>query len=173
MLNELIKSGESEVQVIVFKLGSEEYAVPITVLQEIIMLQKATRIPKSVSYITGVINLRGTILPVIDGRKKFKLESVEEIDQANQRIMILEVDGDTVGLIVDSVAEVVRLQVESIDPPPVDFEEGGDIFWGIGKYQERLLILLNCEKILTINEDSSAEVFNKVTETIKQSKAVS
>ena len=71
MLEDLIKSGQKEIQVIIFKLGSEEYAVPISCVQEIIMPQKATRIPKSPLYVEGVINLRGNIIPVIDGKKTF------------------------------------------------------------------------------------------------------
>ena len=78
MLEELIKSGQKDIQVILFKLGNEEYAVPINCVQEIIMPQQATRIPKSPKYVEGVINLRGNIVPVIDGKKKFLLKENTE-----------------------------------------------------------------------------------------------
>jgi len=173
MLEDLIKSGQKEIQVIIFKLGSEEYAVPINFVQEIIMPQKATRIPKSPKYVEGVINLRGNIIPVIDGKKKFLLKNKQDISLVDKRIMVLEVENETTGLIVDSVNEVINLTISEIEPPPIDLEENTEIFCGIGKYNERLLILINSEKFMAINDDEKKiEAFNKVTEVIKKAQSV-
>ena len=173
MLEDLIKSGQKEIQVIIFKLGSEEYAVPINVVQEIIMPQKATRIPKSPKYVEGVINLRGNIVPVIDGKKKFLLKEKSGNSTIDKRIMVLEVENETTGLIVDSVNEVINLNVSEIEPPPIDLEENTEIFCGIGKYNNRLLILINSEKFMTIHEEAKKiEAFSKVTDVIKKARAV-
>ena len=171
MLEDLIKSGQKEIQVIIFKLGSEEYAVPINVVQEIIMPQKATRIPKSPKYVEGVINLRGNIVPVIDGKKKFLLKEKSENSTIDKRIMVLEVENETTGLIVDSVNEVINLNISEIEPPPIDLEENTEIFCGIGKYNNRLLILINSEKFMAINEEAKKiEAFSKVTEVITKAR---
>lgn len=173
MLEDLIKSGQKELQVIIFKLGSEEYAVPINCVQEIIMPQKATRIPKSPGYVDGVINLRGNIIPVIDGKKKFNLKEKKGSDIIDKRIMILEVEDETTGLIVDNVNEVINLTISEIEPPPIDLEQNTEIFCGIGKYDNRLLILINSEKFMAINDDDKKiEEFAKVTDAIKKSKSV-
>ncbi|MEI8388386.1 MAG: chemotaxis protein CheW [bacterium] len=169
MLEDLIKSGQKEIQVIIFKLGSEEYAVPISCVQEIIMPQKATRIPKSPLYVEGVINLRGNIIPVIDGKKKFLLKDKQDNSLIDKRIMILEVESETTGLIVDNVNEVINLNISEIEPTPIDLAENAEIFCGIGKYNNRLLILINSEKFMAINdEEKKIEAFVKVTEVIKK-----
>jgi len=173
MLDELIKSGQEEIQLIIFKLGSEEYAVPINCIQEIILPQKATRIPKSPMYVAGVINLRGNIIPVIDGKKKFHLENSSKQISDDERIMVLEVENEISGLVVDAVDEVITLKVTDIEPPPIDMETGSDIFWGIVKHENRLLILVNSEKFLDINDEEKETVktFNKITEVVKRAKA--
>lgn len=172
MLEELIKLGQKELQVIIFKLGSEEYAVPINRVQEIIMPQKATRIPKSPKYVEGVINLRGNIIPVIDGKKKFLLKEIMEQNSIDKRIMILEVENETTGLIVDNVNEVINLTIQEIEPTPIDLAENTEIFCGIGKYNNRLLILINSDKFMSItDEEKKIEVFTKVTEVIKKAQS--
>lgn len=168
MLEDLIKSGQKEIQVIVFKLGNEEYAVPIDCVQEIIMPQKATRIPKSQPYTEGVINLRGNIIPVTDGKKKFQIKDTFH-EAGSTRIMIIETSDETVGLIVDSVNEVIKLNISEIEPPPVDLKEKTEIFWGIGKNDNKLLILINAEKFMSLDEEEkNVNTFNKVTEIIKR-----
>lgn len=169
MLEDILNPGQKELQVIIFKLGSEEYAVPINCVQEIIMPQKATRIPKSPDYVEGVINLRGNIIPVIDGKKKFNLKNNLEKQIIDKRIMILELEEETIGLTVDNVNEVINLNVDEIEPPPIDLAENAEIFFGIGKYNNRLLILINSEKFMAIEEqEKKIEAFSKVTEVIKQ-----
>ena len=170
MNNDNLNFGEDEIQIISFKLGNEEYAVPITSVQEIIMLQNSTRIPKSPIFVEGVINLRGHIIPVIDGRKKFQLELDEERDPIEARIMILEINGEISGLIVDAVTEVVHLKKEDIEPPPIEKDDESNFLMGIGKYNDRLLILVNHEKFLDFSEVQDLTRISNVTQAIKQAK---
>lgn len=173
MLDELIKSGQNEIQIIIFKLGSEEYGVPINNVQEIILPQKSTRIPKSPVYVDGFINLRGNIISIIDGKKKFKLKEIAENNLNDKRIIVLEVEEEISGLIVDGVNEVITLNISDIEPPPIDLEEHSDIFWGIGKYDNRLLILINTEKFMAFNEDEkNIDAFKKVTNAVKEAQVV-
>lgn len=170
MLEELKKSGQKEIQVIIFKLGGEEYAIPINSVQEIILLQNITRIPKSPEYILGFINLRGTIIPVTDGKKKFNLDKNINNLEKDIRIMVVETEAETSGLLVDGVNEVVTLEVKEIESLPIDMEENADIFWGIGKYNGRLLILVEPEKFMSI-EDGARDIQNCVSKTAEAVKS--
>lgn len=152
-MNEL-KFEKEELQLIVFKLGNEEYTVPIESVQEIIMPQTATHLPKAPNFMEGVINLREHIIPVIDGRKKFDM-AVN--NSANTRIIVLELKNHTIGLIVDSVSEVVHLKTNLIEPSPVEIGENNEFILGVGKYKERLLILLDPDKFLDTQETQSIE----------------
>ena len=149
---ELLESGQAEIQIIIFKLGSEEYAVPITCVQEIIMNQEKTRIPKSPSFVEGVINLRGQIIPVIDGKKQFNLAALKNETNLDERIMVIESNDQTIGMIVDEVSEVIHLAVDDIELPPVEATDQNDYIWGVGKYHERLFILVDPEKFLNFNQ---------------------
>ena len=159
-----------ELQLIAFKLGNEEYTVPIESVQEIIMPQQTTHIPKSPRFVEGIINLRGHIIPVIDGRKRFDIEVSE--NNADTRIIVLELDDHTVGLIVDSVSEVVHLKKSSVEPTPIENAENSFIV-GVGKHQDRLLLLLDASKILDTKETENlkqtlemAKKVSKLQETI-------
>ncbi len=171
MLDELIQEGQKEIQMIVFKLGQEEYSVPIKTIQEIIMPQQYTRIPSSPVFVEGVINLRGHIIPIINGRKKFNMQTTEEseIAEKNRRIMVVEVYKEAVGLIVDSVTEVIYLNVDNIESPPIELEDESDFLWGVGKHEERLLILLNPDKLLSLNNHSILSDFTLISDNIRQS----
>jgi len=160
---------QKEVQMIVFKLGKEEYSVPIMSVQEIIMKQTPTHIPRSPGWVEGVINLRGRIIPIIDGKKKFSLEGKNE-NTNNARIMVLDVEHEIIGLIVDEVSEVIHLKTEDIEPTPVDVGEDNDFLWGVGKYNNRLLILINPQKFLSHSEIYDLKKLAKVTESIQQTR---
>ena len=160
---------QTELQMIVFQLDKGEYAVPITSIQEIIMPQTTTKIPKSPHFVEGVINLRGHIIPIIDGRKKFQMEVISKISNET-RIMVLDVNQEIIGLVVDAVSEVIHLQTAEIEPPPVDVGEDSDFLLGVGKFQNRLLILLNLKNFLDIDEASSLKNLTKVVESINQAK---
>ena len=139
-----------ELQLVVFRLAQEEYGLPITKVQEINRLVPITKLPQTPSFVEGVINLRGRIIPVIDLRKRFQLGEKEESDDT--RIIIVEVDGQTVGVTVDQVTEVVRLPGNAVEPPPPAFILEAQYVNGVGKLDNRLLILLNIDKILTSQE---------------------
>lgn len=141
-----VESKTDILQLVSFNLGNEEYAVDILKVQEINRMVEITTIPNAPSYVEGVINLRGKVIPVINLRKKFGFES-KEMD-AHSRIIVVDV-GNTVGLIVDSVSEVLRLSSDTVEPPPrMTGNSSADYILGIGKLKDRLLILLDIETLL-------------------------
>ena len=134
-------------QLVTFSLGGEEYAVDILKVQEINRMKEITRVPNAASYVEGVINLRGKVMPVIDLRKKFGLDSKE--NDAQSRIMIIDVQGMTIGLVVDAVSEVLRIPSDIVDPtPPVASEAGTEFITGIAKLEDRLIILLDMDRLI-------------------------
>lgn len=154
MSNELTLAGagsDEELQVVTFHLGKEEFAVPILQIQEINRLVEITKVPKSPEFVEGVINLRGKVIPIIDLRKRFGL-SLAELSRYS-RVVVVNMDGRMVGLIVDSVSEVLRLSQGSVEPPPpVVAGIDSEYIRGLGKLEGRLLILLDLSKILTRDE---------------------
>lgn len=141
----------SELQMVVFKLGQEEYGIPITQVQEINRLTSPTKIPNSPAFVEGVINLRGKIIPILDLRKRFGLAQVDYSEES--RIVVVEIGGNTVGVTVDSVNEVLRLPSANIEPTPsIVAGIGAEYLNGVGKINDRLLILLDLNKILSQNE---------------------
>lgn len=147
-------------QLVVFNLANEEYGVSITQVQEIIRQQENTRIPGMPSFIDGVINLRGKIIPIIDLRDRFGLPKKEGDDRT--RIVVVEVSTQTVGLVVDSVSEVLHLTEEAINAlPPTMTNINAEFIKGVGKTERRLIILLELEKILSDLEKITLEKINK------------
>ncbi|HWR08773.1 chemotaxis protein CheW [Sporomusa sp.] len=141
---------DQELQLVVFRLAREEYGLPITKVQEINRLVPITKLPQTPAFMEGIINLRGRIIPVVDLRKRFQLEVSNYNDDS--RIIIVEVAGQTVGIIVDSVTEVVRLAAVSVEPPPPTFILDAKYIQGVGKLEDRLLILLEIDQVLTSQE---------------------
>lgn len=148
-----------ELQLVVFRLAREEYGLPITRVQEINRVAPITKLPQTPLFMEGIINLRGRIIPVIDLRKRFQLEVTEHTD--NTRIIIVEVNGQTIGVIVDAVNEVVRLEQEQIEPPPPSFVLDAQYIHGVGKVDGRLLILLNINAVLSSQEEIELKEFNR------------
>ncbi len=146
----------SELQLVTFLLGDEEYGVPISQIQEIDRLSKITKVPKAAQFVEGVTNLRGEVIPVLDTRKRFKLETKASDDRS--RIIIVELGGIKTGLIVDSVREVLSLPKKDIAPPPDAIHSGIDqnFISGIGKVDsgKRMVVLLDVEKILSKPEQA-------------------
>ncbi|WP_407307306.1 chemotaxis protein CheW [Desulfosporosinus sp. SB140] len=137
----------AEEQLVTFSLGSEEFGVNIMLVQEIIRIPPITRVPKAPSYVEGVINLRGNVIPVVSLRNRFGMDRVEETDLS--RIIVLQVDSKVFGIRVDGVTEVLRLDSESIEPPPpVALGMDSQFIRGVGKIGDRLLILLELEHIM-------------------------
>ncbi|MDD2586598.1 MAG: chemotaxis protein CheW [Syntrophomonadaceae bacterium] len=148
-----------EIQLVVFLLKQDdmvsEYGVPITQVHEIIPMTRPTKLPQSPDFVEGIINLRGRIIPIIDLKKRFAMGNSNIT--AETRSVVVEVEGQTVGVIVDEVSEVLRLPTDSIEPPP-DLVGGitAEYLTGVGKLEDRLLILLNMDKIL--NDGEKAEL---------------
>ncbi len=140
-----------EKQLVAFRLHNEEFGVEITDVREIVKVGHITRLPHVADYIEGVTNLRGEVIPVISLRKRFGLEAQENTQDS--RIIMLEVNGSMVGFIVDSVTETLRLSEDAIEPPPSNIAGlKAHYLAGVGKLQDRLLILLEVDKILTSEE---------------------
>ena len=137
----------AEEQLVTFSLGSEEFAVDIMRVQEIIRIPPITRVPKAPEYVEGVINLRGNVIPVVSLRNRFGMPRVEETDLS--RIIVLQVHTKVFGIRVDAVTEVLRLDSESIEPPPpIALGMDSQLIRGVGKIGERLLILLELDQIM-------------------------
>ncbi|TFB23191.1 purine-binding chemotaxis protein CheW [Filobacillus milosensis] len=136
---------------IVFQLKDEYYGVPVNVVGSIERIQRITRVPNTPSFIKGVINLRGVVTPIIDLRERFNMEPEEYSEQT--RIIIVHLDGIDVGLIVDGANDVVDLNQDAIEPPPeVIGQVSVDYIKGVSKNDNRLLILLNLERVLSTEE---------------------
>jgi purine-binding chemotaxis protein CheW len=134
-------------QLVTFNLDNEEYAVDILKVQEINRMTEITRVPNSPSYVEGVVNLRGKVIPVVNIRMKFNLPERET--DARSRIMIMDIQGITMGVVVDSVSEVLRIPVGIVDPaPPMASSIGVEYIKGIAKFDDRLIILLDLDTML-------------------------
>jgi len=142
---------KNEVKLVVFKLADEEFGAPINQVYEILRLVEITRVPRAPRFIEGVINLRGKVIPVLDLRRRFELPMTTPPEQ--QRIMEVEVEGQIIGMIVDAVTEVISLPVDAIEPPPPMIADiAGDYLTGVGKLPGRIIIMLNFDKILSMQE---------------------
>ncbi|EGO64146.1 chemotaxis protein CheW [Acetonema longum] len=139
-----------ELQLVIFKLDKEEYGLPITKVQEINKMVSITKLPHTPVFVEGIINLRGRVIPIVDLRKRFQLSASDHNEDS--RIIIIEISGQTLGVIVDAVTEVVRLQANNVEPPPPAFILDSQYIHGVGKLEDRLIILLNLDKILTTQE---------------------
>lgn len=145
-------------QLVGFRLGAELFGVDILKVQDINRMMAVTKIPHSPEFVEGVINLRGTILPVIDLRKRFGLEECDYTKSS--RIVVVDVSGQKVGFVVDAVEEVLRVPGNTIEPPPpIVSGIDSDYIEGVGKLKdakngnaERLLILLNLDQVLNNEE---------------------
>jgi purine-binding chemotaxis protein CheW len=143
-------------QFLTFTLGDEEYGIDILKVQEIKGYSAVTRIPRAPSYVKGMMNLRGTIVPVIDLRSKFGLE-LKECDQFTVIIVVL-VRGRTLGMIVDTVSDVLNIARSDVHATP-DFSTSIDTSFisGMGKSANKLIILVNVEKVLGVDELQALE----------------
>lgn len=148
-------SGEQhEEQLVVFLLAEEAYGLDIATVQEIIPWQAVTRVPRTPSFVEGIINLRGNVIPVIDLRKRFELSHGEPRQGA--RIVVVEIATLVVGLVVDGVSEVLRVTARQIEAPPAVISGVDTAFIrGVAKTGDRLVILLDADRILDFEEQSA------------------
>ena len=145
---------QDEQQLVVFDLSSEAYGVDIGAVREIIRLQDITKVPRTPEFVEGVINLRGKVIPVVDLRKRFGLPAEEESKE--NRIVVVDIGAQDIGVIVDAVTEVLRIATESVEPPAsVITTADSEYLLGIAKLDSRLIILLDLEQVLTQAEHNS------------------
>jgi purine-binding chemotaxis protein CheW len=138
---------EPELHLVVFRLGREEYAVPIGLVREVVRVADITRVPHAPAHVRGVMNLRGRILPVVEIRSRLGLESAELT--AASRVVVVEVNRRTVGLLVDAVAQVTRLGERLVATPPEEVRSaGGEAVTGVARLGNRLLVLLDLARLL-------------------------
>ena len=156
MAQAVVDTSRSEQQLVVFDLDSEAYGVDIGAVREIIRLQEITRVPRTPDFVEGVINLRGKVIPVVDLRKRFMLPVAEQND--DNRIVVIDIGGQDIGVVVDAVTEVLRILSESVEPPSsVITTADSDYLMGICKLESRMIILLDLERVLSEEEKSVLE----------------
>lgn len=138
-------------QLVVFRLAKEFYGVDIAAVDGIIKMQEITRVPHTPAFVEGVTNLRGTVLPVIDLRKRFGLP-MSEMDR-DTRIVVVNMESMKVGMVVDAVSEVLTLPEGSVEPPsPIVTSVDTTYIKGIAKIEKRLVILVELSKVLDTEE---------------------
>lgn len=151
------KNTSEEIQVVMFSLANEEFAAKTNQIREITKMIEITKMPKAPSFIEGVMNLRGQVIAVIDLAKQLGLPTSEWGEET--RNMVVDMDGNIVGMIVDAVTEVLKISKENIDPTPPLIESRIDTRYieGIGKLEDRLFVLLDLKKVLSLEEVESVE----------------
>lgn len=143
---------------VVFRLAGEDYGVDVARVHEINQAPQITRVPGAPPFVEGVINLRGRVIPVVDLRRRFGLPTGERT--RDTRIVVAEVAGQTIGMLVDSVTEVLRIAQAQVEPPsPLVATIESDYLRGIAKLPDRLVILLDVDRILTLAERSALGEF--------------
>jgi len=151
-------SGQT-MQVVSFALAKEEYGVDISQVQEINRMVAITHVPRAPHFMEGVINLRGQLIPIIDLRTRFGMPRAE--NTKNTRIVVTEIGTKRVGMVVDSVSEVLRIPIEQIEDAP-DMIAGVDTEYirGVGKLGDRLIIMLDLARVISGNEKSALETLD-------------
>jgi purine-binding chemotaxis protein CheW len=166
-LDATVTAAGHDQEMIVFRVQAQEYAVPIHVVQEIILLQRPTRIPNAPCYVEGIINLRGKIVPVIDAAKRLGLANNSVLDQyqltavgeeaeknaraleiCDDRIIVFQIGTDTFGMVVDAVSEVLTIKHTAISQPPQELSQRERFVTGIGNHDNRLLIMLDPSRMI-------------------------
>ena len=149
-------------QVVSFRLGDEEYGVDIMTVQEIILVGCITQVPEVPEHVLGVINLRGSVIPILNLRRRFGM--VEQPSNDATRIVVMNLAGRTVGVVVDGVSELLRLSREDVAPTPASLVGAGkDYVTGLARRKERLLVLLDMARLLV-----GSELSNTFKETNKE-----
>ncbi len=148
-------SGE-RVQVVSFRLGTEEYGVDIAQVQEIIRMVEITHVPRAPRFMEGVINLRGQLIPIIDLRTRFGMNRIDATKSS--RIVVTDIGTKRVGMIVDSVSEVLNIPIENIeDAPEMIAGIGTEYIQGVGKVGDRLIIMLDLTMVITSDDKRDLE----------------
>lgn len=149
-----------ELQLVTFHIGDEEFAIDILNIQGINRMVEITKVPNSPDFVKGIINLRGQVIPIIDLRIRMGLP--QKVYDKDTRFIVVEIINKTIGFIVDNVNEVLRINSNITEPPPELVKNvRSEFITAVGKLEDRLLILLDIEKILTDNEK---EIISNFTE---------
>ena len=140
------RSDHPVIQLVGFRLDEEDYAIAITKIQEIILMKPITRIPQVPDFIEGLINLRGSVIPIVNLRKRFGITAREVDDET--RIIVVNVHDKTVGCVVDAVTQVMRINREQIQPPPLSvLSMAHQYISGLARLEDRLLIILDIDRL--------------------------
>lgn len=154
-------NGNELLQLVSFHVGDEEFGLDILRVQEIIRIQPLTRVPNLPEYIDGVINLRGKVIPVIGLRKRLGLD--KQTADKRTRIVVVDVHGQVLGFVVDSVSEVLRIHTDTVEATPRLGKVDRDYISGVGKLDSRLLLLLDLEKLMNEAEVDEAAAEHGLT----------
>ncbi len=151
-MNDVVETNDdSIVQWVTFHLDNEKYGIKVMQVQEVLRMTEIAPVPGAPHYVLGIINLRGNVVTVIDTRRRFGLPDTEPDDET--RIVIIEADNNVVGILVDSVAEVVDLKMSEIETAPnVGNDESSKYIQGVSSRGDELLILVDVNKLLTDEE---------------------
>jgi purine-binding chemotaxis protein CheW len=156
-MNNFTEKSTGEIQLVVFDLASEYYGINISDVREIMRMQSITRVPGVYSFVEGVINLRGNVLPVIDLRKRLGLKISEHTKES--RIVVIDIDSSEIGVIVDAVTEVLRVPKSAIEPASsVITNTSSNYLWGIAKLPDKLIILIDPDKALSEIEEEQFSI---------------
>jgi purine-binding chemotaxis protein CheW len=135
-------------QLVVFKVGTEEFAADIMLTKEVVLMREITPVPGTEAYVEGVMNLRGSLVPVLDFKKR--LRARRAFEQVDHRIIVVQLDGRSVGLIVDGASEVIRVSDDMIEPvPDLISEMSGGYVEGVISFKDRFITLINLRKALS------------------------
>ncbi|MGA2151203.1 MAG: chemotaxis protein CheW [Geobacteraceae bacterium] len=149
MSTEVAVKGADINHMVGFTVGKEEFGVDIMKVREIIRMVDITLIPNAPGFVEGIISLRGLVIPVIDFKKRFCIGDEGECKEGDRRIVVVVIRDRTIGLIVDKVTHVVKLDAGQISPPPELLKEDNqDYIGGIGQVGDKLLIILNAEELV-------------------------
>ena len=154
---------DDDAQVVIFRLGAEEFGVPIMSVQEIVRVPESlTRVPKTPTWVEGVINLRGTVLPVVDQRSRLGMDAIERNDR--QRIMVYLLNGMRTGFIVDSVAEVLRIPRGRVVAAPTMSQEQSQLISRVANLEgdKRMVMLIDPQYLLQARESQDMQSFASV-----------
>lgn len=146
----------NDVQIVIFNLGDEEYAVDIMQVKEIVNYLNPVKVPNTPEFIEGIINLRSEIIPIINLKKRFNIADNDK--KVQTRIMVMNIDSKKIGFVVDDASEVISIRKENIEPAP-DIVAGVDKKYisGIGKKEDRILIILELDKLFSEKEYEALE----------------
>lgn len=138
-------------QYILFSLGDEEYAIPISIVEEIIKVENLIKVPRAKEYFSGIMDIRGKVVKMIDLAKKLNVNHSE--DFVIDRAIVVKAFGESIGILVDKVAHVVEFSKDSINPPPPSIKGiSSRYILGVGKKDDRFIIIIDIQKILSSEE---------------------